>query len=49
MRDDLFWILVLSIIAIYFFAVMPIRESICKTQNMTAVWYISGCVIGEIK
>lgn len=31
-------------IVIYFSIVMPIRVTLCEQHNMTAVWYIGGCV-----
>lgn len=36
-------------VLVYLSIIMPIRKKLCATHNMTAVWYIQGCVNKEVK
>jgi hypothetical protein len=40
-------LIVLLAFILYSSIIMPIRVKLCETQNMTAVWYLNGCVIKE--
>ena len=31
----------------YFGVIMPMRNNLCEKHNMTAVWYLQGCVLKE--
>lgn len=37
-------LLIIGLLA-YFCAIMPIRNYLCEEHNMTAVWYLQGCVL----
>jgi len=39
-------LLIIGLLA-YFCAIMPIRNYLCEEYNMTAVWYLQGCVLKE--
>jgi hypothetical protein len=41
-------LLIIGLLA-YFGAIMPIRNYLCEKNNMTAVWYLQGCVLKELK
>ena len=39
-----FIIIFIVIMIIYIFGIMPIRKHLCAEYDMTAVWYLHGCV-----
>lgn len=39
------FIIILLGLILYFTCILPMKEYLCEKQNMTAVWYIKGCVI----
>lgn len=45
MKDGVWWFILLVAVAGYLMVVLPIRVKLCERQNMTAVWYLDGCVI----
>lgn len=35
----------LAYFGVIFGVIMPIRKYLCEEHNMTAVWYLQGCVL----
>ena len=48
MNERIYILLTVVGLVMYFGVIMPMRNYLCETHNMTAVWYIQGCVNKEL-